>query len=112
MNKVYRLKPITYVLGWLSVVLNLLEYFYFLFPFSFQDLNALFGISLFIFIPMGLLILGFRYRNHWFMYGAFIISIPLGIYLFLLPNVFIQIGGLLQIIYLIIAILMKRLGSA
>lgn len=107
MNKVYRSESITYVLGCLSVVVNLLVYLYFLFPFNFQDLNALFRITLFVFIPMGLLILGFRYRNYLFMYGAFIISIPFGMYLFFLtPNMFIRIGGLLQIIYLVIAIIM------
>ncbi|MFF2878138.1 hypothetical protein ACFVR2_17635 [Gottfriedia sp. NPDC057991] len=107
MNKVYPLDSTTYLLKWLSVIVNLMVYFSFMFRLDFQDLDALFIITLFIFIPMGLLILGFRFRNHLFMYGAFIISIPFGMYLFFLtPNVFIRTGGLLQVIYLIIAIRM------
>ncbi|MGG2027950.1 hypothetical protein AB1282_19815 [Gottfriedia sp. S16(2024)] len=107
MNRVYSLDPTTYFLGSLSVIVNLMVYFTFMFRLDLQDLDALFIISLFIFIPMGLLILGFRFRNHLFIYGAFLISIPFGMYLFFLtPNIFMRIGGLLQVIYLIIAIRM------
>jgi len=107
MNRVYPLDPTNYFLKWLSVIVNLMVYFSFMFRLDLQDLDALFVITLFIFIPMGLLFLGFRFRNHFFMYAAFIISIPFGMYLFFLtPNIFIRIGGLLQVIYLIIAIRM------
>lgn len=107
MNRVNHLDPTTYFLKWLSAIVNLMVYFSFMFRLDLQDLDALFVITLFIFIPMGLLILGFRFKNHLFLYAAFIISIPFGMYLFFLtPNIFIRIGGLLQVIYLIIAIRM------
>lgn len=106
LNKNYTLKPIIYILGISSVLINLLlEINLVLGLLNPLQKDALLIISSLIFIPIVFSLLALFYKNQFFMYGAFVFSIPLGFYL-LVGNGIIRIFGMSQFLYLITAIFM------
>jgi hypothetical protein len=104
MNRIKSLTPVIFFLILFSIIINILLEVYIV-PRLLNPLqkDALLTISLLIFIPMILSILAVFNNYYYLLYCASFIAILLGLYL-MGGNGFIQIFGLLQLIYPITAV--------